>query len=43
MGALRVWRRLRLPALESVDDGAQLEQIAESAERDGVVDIAVTG
>lgn len=42
MRALRVWRQLTVPALETVDDGAQLEQIADLAEGDGVVAIVVT-
>jgi hypothetical protein len=32
MAALHVWRRLDMPALESVDDIAQLKQIIELAE-----------
>ena len=41
-----MWRRLRVPALESVDDGTQLEQIAELAEGDtrvALVALVVTG
>jgi len=33
MAALHVWRRLGMPAQESVDDLAKLEQITELAER----------
>ena len=40
MAALLVRRRLKLPAEERVEDCAQLEQIAHSAERDAV-DIVV--
>jgi hypothetical protein len=32
MAALHVWRRLDVPAQESVDDLAKLEQITELAE-----------
>jgi len=32
MAALHVWRRLDMPAQESVDDLAQLEQIIELAD-----------
>jgi hypothetical protein len=41
MAALHVWRRLNMPAQESVDDLAQLEQIIELAERECVVDIVI--
>ena len=41
MAALHMWRRLKLPAQESVDDATQLEQIAELAERRFVLDIVV--
>ena len=41
MAALHVWRRLDVPAQESVDDLAKLEQITELAERGCVVDIVI--
>jgi hypothetical protein len=41
MAALHVWRRLDVPAQESVDDLAKLEQITEFAERGCAVDIAI--
>jgi hypothetical protein len=41
MVALHVWRRLDVPAQESVDDLAKLEQITELAERGCVVDIVI--
>jgi hypothetical protein len=41
MAALHVWRRLDVPAQESVDDLAKLEQITELAERGCVVDIVM--
>jgi hypothetical protein len=39
--ALHVWRRLDVPAQESVDDLAKLEQITELAERRCVNDIVI--
>jgi hypothetical protein len=41
MAALHVWRRLDVPAQESVDYLAKLEQITELAERGCVVDIVI--
>jgi hypothetical protein len=41
MAALQVWRRLNVPAQESVDDLAKLEQITELAERGWGVDIVI--
>jgi len=41
MAALHVWRRLDVPAQESVDDLAKPEQITELAERGCVVDIVI--
>jgi hypothetical protein len=41
MAALQVWRRLDVPAQESVNDLAKLEQITELAERGCVVDIVI--
>jgi len=41
MAALQVWRRLDVPAQESVDYLAKLEQITELAERGCVVDIVI--
>jgi hypothetical protein len=41
MTALHVWRRLDVPAQESVDDLAKLEQITELAEAGCVVDIVI--
>jgi hypothetical protein len=41
MAALHVWRRLDVPAQESVDDLAELTQITELAERGWVVDIVI--
>jgi hypothetical protein len=41
MAALHVWRRLGVPAQESVDDLAKLEQITESAQRGCAVDIVI--
>jgi hypothetical protein len=41
MAALHVWRRLDVPAQESVDDLAKPEQITELAQRGCVVDIVI--
>jgi hypothetical protein len=41
MAALHVWRRLDVPAQESVDDLAKLEQITELAQRGCAVDIVI--
>src|SRR5262249_19045983 len=41
MAALHVWRRLGMPAQESVDDLAKLEQITELAERRCAVHIVL--
>src|SRR5262249_46994435 len=41
MAALHVWRRLGMPAQESVDDFAKLEQITELAERRCAVHIVL--
>jgi hypothetical protein len=43
MAALRVWRRLTVPAQESFDDLAELEQISELAQGGCVIDIVVSG
>jgi hypothetical protein len=41
MAALHVWRRLSVPAQESVDDLAKPQQIIKLAERGCVVDIGI--